>query len=90
MQQLTSPLTTQISGAGIPMPTPHLNGPTVSQETADFIHHHGATLAAGMAGSTIGATAGALGGPVGVIIGGAIGAVVAESIKGGIASHATR
>lgn len=82
MKKLNAKATTHVNGAGVPMPTPHLNGPSVSKETSDFAKQNGSTMAAGVVGSAIGAAAGALGGPVGSIIGGGIGAAVASAIKG--------
>lgn len=72
----------QVTGAGVPMPTPHLNGPTVDKGTHDFYNKYGPAMGAGAAGAAIGAAAGAIGGPVGSVIGGAIGGAVGAAIKG--------
>lgn len=78
-----------VHGAGIPMPVPKLNGPSVTKETADFYIKNGPTALGGGVGATIGLIAGAIGGPVGCIIGGMIGAVAGHAVAEAVTPKVT-
>lgn len=69
-----------VSGSGIPMPVPKLNGPTVDHNTAEYFHEHAGQIVSGLTGGVIGMAAAFLGGPIGALLGGVIGSLAGGAI----------
>jgi hypothetical protein len=80
MKELTVLQVAVVSGSGIPMPMPKLNGPTVDHKTAEYFHEHGGQIVGGLTGGVIGMAAAALGGPIGALLGGVIGSLAGGAI----------
>jgi hypothetical protein len=88
MKALTPSQVSVVSGSGIPMPMPKLNGPTVDHKTAEYFHEHGSQIVSGLAGGVIGMAAAALGGPIGALLGGVIGSLASGAIAQAVAPAA--